>query len=163
MKQCRSCKKHKPLSEFYTNKHLLVCRICHRTTVKLWRANNPDKHQATKRLWRKNNADKIALQAEKYKPRRRTLRRKEWLKKLYGLSERQYQKILIAQNGVCSVCGLPETHTCKGKVIKLAVDHCHKTNKVRGLLCKKCNVALGLLGDNLDVLASASSYLINSA
>ncbi len=46
-----------------------------------------------------------------------------------------------------------------GKVSPLSVDHCHKTNVVRGLLCNECNSGLGKFKDNIDVMASAISYL----
>jgi len=78
------------------------------------------------------------------------------LKKNYNLTVADYGVMLVSQNGVCAICGNPPSD--RG----LAVDHCHATNKVRGLLCFTCNVALGCLRDDLDLLASASSYLINS-
>ena len=79
------------------------------------------------------------------------------LKKNYGIGASGYKSLLVQQNGVCAICGNEPT---VGK--KLSVDHCHTTDDVRGLLCDKCNFALGLFNDDLDLLASASSYLINS-
>jgi hypothetical protein len=51
----------------------------------------------------------------------------------------QYEK----QNHVCAICNKPETAIIHGKKISLAVDHCHETGRVRGLLCRKCNNAIG--------------------
>lgn len=74
--------------------------------------------------------------------------------KAYGADDRWYQENYLTQNGCCAICGE------KYKI--LCVDHCHDTISPRGLLCRHCNLALGLLKDDLDILASASSYLINS-
>lgn len=66
-----------------------------------------------------------------------------------------------AQGHVCAICSLPESknHSRSGKILPLSVDHCHQTNKVRGLLCSQCNLMLGLANDNIEKLLSAVSYL----
>ena len=58
------------------------------------------------------------------------------------------------QNGVCAICF--------GKTKKLHIDHCHKTKKVRGILCARCNLALGLFGDQIKYLENAISYLTDA-
>ncbi len=63
------------------------------------------------------------------------------------------------QNGVCAICDHPETAVIKGKVMNLAVDHCHTTKRVRGLLCVNCNRALGYFNDDIDRLKAAIAYL----
>jgi hypothetical protein len=60
----------------------------------------------------------------------------------YGITPEYYRALLLAQNGVCALCGEPETQTLKGTLISLSVDHDHKTGKVRGLLCIRCNRGL---------------------
>ncbi len=72
----------------------------------------------------------------------------------YGISLVEYDKMLVAQEGVCAICGRPDPKR------RLTVDHCHLTGKVRGLLCKKCNTAIGLLGDSSDVLVKALAYCL---
>lgn len=64
-----------------------------------------------------------------------------------------------AQNDLCAICGRPERSMLKGKVRRLAVDHDHKSSKVRGLLCADCNRALGLFQDDPDRLRMAAEYL----
>lgn len=71
--------------------------------------------------------------------------RKSNLKRKYNLSMDEYEQISLAQNGVCAICGKPETFKQRGKVRKLAVDHNHETGEVRGLLCAKCNIWLGTI------------------
>ena len=80
----------------------------------------------------------------------------------FGLSLEQVKDMEVHQNGLCAICGSPETRKLHGRHKRLAVDHCHKTGEVRGLLCGSCNTALGLFREDLDILASATSYLINS-
>lgn len=77
------------------------------------------------------------------------------LKKLYGLSVDEYEQMYKEADGKCQVCGISEQSLNK----RLAVDHCHITKKVRGLLCQKCNTALGQLNDNLEIISSLYSYL----
>lgn len=65
------------------------------------------------------------------------------LKRKYGMTVEQYDKLLAEQGGVCALCGEPETSTFRGTVKMLAVDHDHGTGLVRGLLCYRCNTDLG--------------------
>jgi hypothetical protein len=68
------------------------------------------------------------------------------------------------QDGKCAICGLAETvgKLPQGLVTPLTVDHDHKTDKVRGLLCNKCNVGLGCFCDSVDILFRAVGYLVAS-
>jgi len=78
----------------------------------------------------------------------------------HGSSTAQYQMILEAQAGKCAICGSIQGHRSRyGKVCRLAVDHDHRTGKVRGLLCNNCNRGLGRLQDSIQVLEAAVRYL----
>lgn len=82
------------------------------------------------------------------------------LKRYYGLTSDQYGKMLADQAGVCSICGEPEVRvTMKGELTTLHVDHCHDTNKVRSLLCYRCNSGLGSFRDRVDLLRKAAEYI----
>jgi 5-methylcytosine-specific restriction endonuclease McrA len=72
------------------------------------------------------------------------------LKKQYGITYEEYEDMLRQQEGKCVICG---------EVRLLHVDHCHKTNRVRGLLCSSCNGGLGMFKDNKQTLAKAIEYL----
>jgi len=63
------------------------------------------------------------------------------------------------QNHCCEICGENVENCEKGSGNRLAVDHCHNTNKVRGLLCSACNILLGKAKDNISILQSAINYL----
>lgn len=78
----------------------------------------------------------------------------------YGLTEQDYRRILDKQGGVCGICRQPERRTDrKGAPHALSIDHCHLTGEVRGLLCKDCNAAIGMLGDTLERVEAAVAYL----
>ena len=65
----------------------------------------------------------------------------------------------VAQGGACASCGKPESRLRKGKIIRLTLDHDHVTGQIRGLICHKCNVALGMLMDDLDTIKKLFDYL----
>lgn len=82
----------------------------------------------------------------------------------YGISESEYYDLLKKQDNKCAICSLPyfcrtTKRLAESNEFKLAVDHCHKTGKVRGLLCYQCNVGLGKFSDDLDLLRKAVQYL----
>jgi DNA repair exonuclease SbcCD ATPase subunit len=78
-------------------------------------------------------------------------------KKRYGISLEEYRAKLEEQGGCCAICGT--SHSEHSRMKTLVVDHCHKTGKVRGLLCHGCNVALGAAKEREDVLMACISYL----
>lgn len=93
---------------------------------------------------------------------RKTPAGKFWVRamnlKKYNLTPDGYDAILSAQNGVCAACGQPECGHNQFGLLRLAVDHDHATGRVRGLLCMRCNRALGLLGDSVERIASLLTY-----
>ena len=82
------------------------------------------------------------------------MRRPRDLRRRYGLSGVDYQRLLDAQDGVCAICKRPPP---EGRF--LGVDHDHKTDAIRGLLCDRCNLALGQFYDSLSNLSNAMIYL----
>ena len=76
-------------------------------------------------------------------------------KNRYGISIAEYDALFSSQNGNCKICGRSQ----KDQKRKLAVDHDHKTGKVRGLLCDKCNKGLGQFEDNIELFQKAIEYL----
>ncbi|HET8686207.1 MAG TPA: endonuclease VII domain-containing protein [Methanosarcina sp.] len=72
------------------------------------------------------------------------------LKKRFNITLDQYKEMLALQDNVCAICLQPEKRKDHrtGLIRELAVDHCHTTGKIRGLLCTDCNTALGLFKDN---------------
>jgi hypothetical protein len=78
------------------------------------------------------------------------------LAKKYGLSEPEYERMRAECDSKCEICGSPETESHWGR---LAVDHCHSTGKVRGLLCTACNTAIGHLRDSPEIIRKAAEYV----
>ena len=77
------------------------------------------------------------------------------LKRLYGITLDEHTKMFEEQNGVCAIC----KGDGDGKWKKLCVDHDHETGKVRQLLCRNCNMVLGQVGDNINLLEEMIKYL----
>ena len=88
--------------------------------------------------------------------RERTTKRKKRsdLMKDFGINADQYEAMLKEQNYVCAICNKPDI--CNRD---LAVDHCHNTKRVRGLLCTNCNMALGKFQDDLQIIQNAIEYI----
>jgi len=145
MKFCRKCKRKFPatIEFFYRNgKHGLraQCKKCQSKAIWAYRKKlGPTKRREYLRKRRAENPDK---------------RRNSDLKNEYGITLKQYNKMAISQNGVCAICG---NENISGRT--LAVDHCHKTNKIRGLLCHNCNTVIGLLKENKKTITKILKYL----
>ena len=134
MKICVKCRKNKPLDEFALNKkskdgRSYICKKCHRKYVTEYYKLNP----------RKSKNGSLSR---------------------YGITIEDYEILFERQKGICAICGKPETRICtKGMVQSLSVDHDHKTGLIRGLLCDRCNKAIGLFYHNPDLLANVIEYL----
>lgn len=96
-----------------------------------------------------------------YEPEGRKARAWRWkLSKFFGLTPEDYQAIRTAQDDKCLICGQNESYRePSGLLHRLAVDHDHTTGKVRGLLCRCCNVGLGYYQDSPERLRRAAEYL----
>lgn len=77
------------------------------------------------------------------------------LKRTHGISAVEYEGMLLKQAGKCAICSGPPN----GKDPYFHVDHCHKTGKIRELLCSVCNTGLGSLQDSVNVISRAIAYL----
>lgn len=122
---------------------------------KVYASKNMEKIDAYKRQWYQENQERCQNKAEIRYATGLSSRRMYNLKTLYGLSVTEYESLFRNQKGVCAICGVPSKR-------QLSVDHCHNTKRVRGLLCHKCNFAIGLFQDNPALLVAASVYLKES-
>lgn len=151
MKTCSKCKEIKDFSDFYICKNRAAgyrssCKSCMDKSSSRRNAENPFPARKAKANYKNSNPDKNRDVHLKYK---------------YGIGIKEYGEMLAAQNGVCAICERPERFVAikTGLLQKLVVDHCHKTGKIRGLLCRACNSALGQLMDSKNVVKSALDYL----
>ncbi len=137
---CKTCHQEKALTDFPRHKtgvggHLRHCKDCNRKSNRALVDAKPEQYAASH--WRKK------------------------MLRTYGLTEAQYDAMLIAQQGVCAICFQPETiiDPQKGKLRRLAVDHHHVSKRVRGLLCYRCNTSIGRFEESITLLHSAIAYL----
>lgn len=183
------CKKHGPLTKDQVrieilvrkgNKELVRCFLCRKENgkqafeknrakkmeyIKKWKNENRDKiNERTNELRRINpEINKASREREKvarYRNPERTKRRiGQGIAKRRGITFEQYESLYQEQNGLCKICGKEETRKFKGKVMRLTLDHCHKTNKVRGFLCHMCNVGIGAFNDDINLMLAAINYV----
>jgi hypothetical protein len=132
LKTCKVCGVEKNIFDFYTGRK--DCKDCKNAKARQWRKDNPE------------NTERHLVRMRKRSKERR-----------YGITQEQFDKMLIDQNNKCKICsiefkGTKFTH----------IDHCHDTKRVRGLLCNDCNLALGQFNDNADIMDNAIKYLQKS-
>lgn len=84
-----------------------------------------------------------------------------YLQRKFGITVADYEATLARQGGGCAICGTKIEMVRKGRRVRFAVDHCHSTDEVRGILCTSCNNGLGRFKDNPDYLEAAAKYLRN--
>lgn len=128
---------------------------------------------ARTREWLKANPEKRAVYNARAQEKRRhdIERHRESERKAYrvrfykqlGITQEDYEKMFFQQEGRCWIClAGPATHKTSPDKL-LIVDHDHETGEVRGLLCQKCNKALGLFRDDLGLVVRAVDYLVKHA
>lgn len=126
-----------------------------------YKKRNPEKVKEYKKRYYLKHKDSIKKQKKEYalKNPEKALRWKlnPYYRQYKNFSLQKYNEFLQKQNNVCAICEKPEN----GK--RLAVDHCHLTDEVRGLLCQKCNRGIGIFNDDIILLTKAKNYLQNQA
>lgn len=135
-KTCISCREVKPLTDFYSVKEgkrsqrpHSYCKPC--TNRK-------------QREWDKSHPDRVKARSRRYN-----------LKREYGMSIEDFDQMLARQDGRCSICLSPSPKWKHG----WNIDHCHKTGKIRAILCSNCNKTLGLLGESIPTLHRMIQYI----
>lgn len=171
-KRCSRCKEHKPRAAFAKNKSMrdglqAYCRECaaayhqQRQLAKGLhvrpRVRVPEGHKHCRTCgeikpyseWTRNSSASDGL-ATLCRARKAVKGRQHHLRRNYGLTEVERDAMIVAQRGLCAIClDAPPVH----------VDHCHKTGRVRGVLCFNCNSAIGKLRDDPDAARRAATYL----
>lgn len=148
MKHCRKCATDKLRSEFHKDSGARdgltsYCKECNKAKTRAWSAANPEKVREHGR--RRHAEGKYRISNLRYK---------------YGITVADYDAMFAMQGGVCAICGRAEAGREGHR--NLAVDHCHTSNVIRGLLCHSCNRGLGLLQDSPELLEKAAGYLRNT-
>ena len=141
IKICTKCKKEKLVSEFYKSKDhkggfYTACKEC----AKQYQLNHKEKLKKQCKDWYKKNKNKVRNNA---------------LLRNYGITLDNYNDMFMNQRGCCAICGKHQAES----TLSLSVDHSHKSGEIRGLLCGKCNHALGNVNEDTDILLSMVDYL----
>jgi hypothetical protein len=130
-RRCGYCHEIKPLTEFFASLSKSLgkqhtCKVCQKYLRAKYRSG----------------------------PEAKKKRSEEDLKKRYGITSDQLQRMIASVGGVCEICQKPPSRS------RLFVDHCHSSKRVRGLLCSPCNLGLGSFRDDIDTLRRAIHYLV---
>lgn len=174
-KTCSKCGEHKSLDAFYTCKSARdglrrSCKDCWQgrrgvneaakiAAKQRYYARNRDEVLNRSKEWRENNREQYNLYClnmkqtdpEFYKRRARSYA----IKREYGLSLDQYDELLERQKGCCAICGRHQSELNK----TLAVDHSHRSKRIRGLLCTACNYRLVARHEDGDILRKVADYI----
>lgn len=172
-KICRGCRELKPREDYRhddESRERSFCSACdakrlavipkesnyktveeRRAYRRQWAAKNPEKIRAYSRKHYRSNTP-----TEEQKARKSFTQKRRHLETKYGITPEQWDTMYAAQGGVCAVCKVPGR---VGKHGKLAVDHCHTTGRIRGLLCTPCNVSIGILGETPEQWEVVWRYL----
>jgi hypothetical protein len=134
---CTKCNKTKPITEMIKDKKSKTgygkrCILCRREQQREWQEKNKDYFES--------------------------LTRRQHLKSRYGITPEDYEEMLSEQKGKCAICN--RHGQSSGNKRRLDIDHCHKTGKIRGLLCNRCNQSMGKVKDDIDLLKKFLAYLI---
>jgi hypothetical protein len=163
-KLCNICGEEKPISEYFVNRssqggRSRYCKLC--LSIRQKKNRSKEEYKLRRKAYESSPEGRVKAIARKKAmfARRPELIRNGNLKRRFGLSHLEYDEMFRAQDGLCAICKLPETFIGKGgDVIRLAVDHDHETGKVRALLCRSCNIKLGVIENDMNFVALAIEY-----
>jgi hypothetical protein len=175
-RECKKCHEVQPLNEKFFRRHTHgyhhTCRMCRRKYAKDYYCN---KNVVRRPYVRRENMTKnrVCRSCKETKPLTEDFFSKhdkggflhvcvgcigvsEACRK-YRLSRAEYDEMYRDQGNGCAICG--ESDVGKRSGFNLSIDHCHSSGSIRGLLCSRCNLALGYLRDDADLAEKAAAYL----
>ena len=162
-KRCSRCATNRPPGEFCNDKSRSDgkhpwCKSCVSVSARNRRkkatVEAQDRQREYQRLWARKPENRQKILAYQRTEDGKASKRRAKRKLKYGITEKEYTEILASQEGLCAVCkekprSTRHTHT----------DHCHKTGRVRSVLCHNCNRALGAVKNDPKILRALISYL----
>jgi hypothetical protein len=159
---CNCCKTWKPFDCYPKNKKCVMglnatCRDCvnEKSRIRYAEKDILSRRKDKKSVYDRERRERLRAEG-KLKRQRPEVEREQRMKREYGITTKDYEAMVEAQNNECAICfasGEQERNS------KLVIDHCHASGKVRGLLCNKCNLLLGHANDSIGQLERAILYL----
>lgn len=133
-------------------------KACVAKYVKRYKQSNPDKVKQWNKEHDIRHPDVVkarrARNHQRHYHERKGRIREGFLKRTYGITTAEYEALVTKQNGLCAICNQPPARD-----LRLAIDHDHTTGKIRALLCNDCNLILGQIENNMDLLPTMFDYL----
>lgn len=156
MKRCSKCGRVLPASGFYKNPHIADglsgwCKDCQSEySRKRWKRDK-EKISAQHREYYIKHRDEANERAAKWRKKHPGRVREVMRKSIHGVTPERFESMFLAQKGRCAIC--------REALVNPNIDHCHNTGRIRGLLCRGCNLGLGNFKDSIDLLRLAAKYL----
>src|SRR5574341_314869 len=159
VKVCPRCGGEKTLDSFWISHNTkdglyTYCKTCSARVSRRWRKENSKRHKENSKRWYETNSERHKAGSRRFRDKNPEYNKEVsfyYKLKRNKLSKKEYKVMLRQQDGVCAICGKANKD---GR--RLAIDHNHATGKVRGLLCTKCNLNLGIIE---SFLKQALEYL----
>lgn len=156
MKVCKKCLENKSIDNYYVNTndrgYKFPSSICKQCTCL--------KHRQKRSAMSEEQRQSIRDRKKSYNVKNRDKSKNRELKRNFNISYDIFLTMKVSQNNLCAICKKQESALSNDGYIKeLAVDHCHKTGKIRGLLCSACNIGIGKFKECVDNLEQAITYL----
>lgn len=162
MKRCVKCGIVQPLESFYKAAGMRDgyrgdCKACFKARAKARYPLVREQNIARAQKWREDNLDRFRENQRRMRntPEGKAKQRADHLKRKYGMTVQEYDTLLSKQGGCCAICGRKPRPD-----ISLHLDHDHRTGRLRGILCFRCNNALGDFDDGVALLQQALGYLL---
>ena len=139
-------------------------REANKEKIKEYRKKNKEKIAAYSKEYRKKNKEKIAAQVSGHYYKNKKHKMSVYRQRKYGITPEGYDIMLKEQNYKCKICLIKFNNNYNKESKKdyahaQQLDHCHTTNKIRGILCPFCNKGLGHFKDSTEILTNAITYL----
>jgi predicted transcriptional regulator len=154
-KACNRGHPYKKGSYTVTKKGARLCKECKKIRARKYAAKNQESIRQQRRKHYEENREEIKAKSRDYRRKNGAKIKAQRLARKYGITPEGRKSLLQKQGGTCAICGKKPG----GRHGTLSVDHSHTTGEVRGLLCDKCNLLLGLSGDSAAVLRAAAKYI----
>tara|TARA_R110001583_G_scaffold69502_2_gene197034 strand:- start:2070 stop:2567 length:498 start_codon:yes stop_codon:yes gene_type:complete len=131
--------------------------------LKDYREANREKAKAYAKVYRKANKEKLKTKKKAWRKANPERDKSSRLKRVYNITLKERNLMLKKQNNKCKICKITFCKIKKFRNDTACIDHCHTTNKVRGILCNMCNKGLGHFKDSTEILTNAINYLEEAA